>query len=58
MQHWYKLLHQEINVIINNVCGKFLDVASCKKGPEISRPTDTFQIQHVVKKDMALEIIF
>jgi hypothetical protein len=30
--------------------------ASCEKGHEIS--TGTFQIQQVVKKDMALEVIF
>jgi hypothetical protein len=44
--------------LLTNFYGKFLYGASCEKGPEIGRPIDTFQTQQVVKKNMALEVIF
>jgi hypothetical protein len=42
------------NITINQLCGKFLDVASCEKGPEIG--IDSFHNQEVVEKDMGLEV--
>jgi hypothetical protein len=47
-----KLLDRTIK-ILSNFYGKFLDALSCEGGPEVG--IDSFQIQPMVKKDMALE---
>jgi hypothetical protein len=42
--------------LLTYFCGKFLSAVSHEEGLEISN--GRFQIQHVVKEDMALEVFF